>query len=73
MLFFYDAVDFDASVGANHRTSCATYASVGIGRVGVVVAAVVNIIGAKGEGAGRACYDAQFAAFASHGIDCYGS
>lgn len=68
-----DAVDLDASVGANERAARAADTFFGIGHVGVVVSTVVDFVGLKGESVGGACHHTKIATLAPFFVDSDGS
>lgn len=69
----YCTVHFDAGVGAHCGAGSAAYARVGVGGVGIVVAAVVNIVGLKLEHIGGTGHYAKVAPLATGFVDSYSS
>ena len=69
LAFFYHAINSKAAVGANGGTRSAADACVGMDIVGVVVTAVVDLVGLQFKHVARTGHYTQAATFATFAVD----
>lgn len=72
-LFLDDSVDPDTAVGANRGTRRAPYARILVGRIGEMIAPVVDLLAFQGQNSGGARHYAKIATFAPLLVDNYRS